>query len=134
MKPSLPILAAALAIALVSAACSDDAAAPTTTSAAPTTTTGEAPTTTAVPVASQFEVVMESFAYTPAELTVPVGATVTWVNRHGARHDVVAADGTFASPLFGTDETFSFTFSAPGEYPYVCSIHPGMEGTIIVTP
>ena len=31
--------------------------------------------------------VMESFAYSPAELTVPVGATVTWTNRHAARHD-----------------------------------------------
>ena len=86
------------------------------------------------PPGAEFAVVMESFAFTPAELTVPVGATVTWTNRHGARHDVVAADGTFTSPLFGEGETFSFTFTAPGEYPYVCSIHPGMEGTIIVTP
>jgi len=77
---------------------------------------------------------MESFAFTPAELTVPVGATVTWVNRHGAGTTSFAVDGTFTSPLFAQGETFSFTFTAPGEYPYICSIHPGMEGTITVTP
>lgn len=123
MKRPTSILAASLAAALLVAACSGDEA---------TTTTAEATTTTTV--GTEFAVVMESFAFTPAELTVPVGATVTWTNRHGARHDVVAADGTFESPLFGEGETFSFTFTAPGEYPYVCTIHPGMEGKIIVTP
>jgi plastocyanin len=122
MKRCLPAAAVLLAAALLVAACSG--AADTTTTAGPTTSAA----------GGGFEVVMESFAFTPAEITVPVGATVTWVNRHGARHDVVAADGSFASPLFGQGETFSFTFAAPGEYPYVCSIHPGMEGTVIVTP
>jgi plastocyanin len=123
MKRSISILAAGLAAAMLIASCSGDAA---------TTTTAGATTTAAG--GTEFAVVMESFAFTPAELTVPVGATVTWTNRHGARHDVVAADGTFESPLFGEGETFSFTFTAAGEYPYVCTIHPGMEGTIIVTP
>lgn len=123
----MPILAAALASVLLAAACSGDGAAATT--AAETTTTA-----VSAPTGTEFEVVMESFAFTPPVLTVPVGATVTWENRHAARHDVVAAGGAFASPLFGQGETFSFTFTAPGEYPYVCTIHPGMEGTIVVTP
>jgi plastocyanin len=129
MKRSITALAAALAAVLVLAACSGGGAATTTT---PTTTAGGSSTSTAV--GGQFQVVIDSFAFTPAELTVPVGATVTWVNHQGARHDVVAADGTFTSPLFGDGESFSFTFTTPGEYPYVCSIHAGMEGTIIVTP
>jgi plastocyanin len=111
-----------LATAALVAACADAGTEATTTSA-PATTGPD-----------QHEVVMESFAYTPAKLTVPVGATVTWVNRHGANHDVVAEDGTFASPLFGTGESYSFTFTEPGEYPYICSIHSSMRGTIIVTP
>lgn len=123
MKRPISVFAAGLAAALLLAACSGDSA-PTTTNAAITT----------VPGGTEFAVVMESFSYTPAELTVPVGATVTWTNRHGARHDVAAADGTFTSPLFGEGETFSFTFTEAGEYPYVCTIHPGMEGKIIVTP
>jgi plastocyanin len=123
MKRSIPLTAAGLAAALLLAACSGQEAATTTAGA-----------TTTTPAGTEFGVVMESFSFTPAELTVPVGATVTWTNRHGARHDVAAADGTFASPLFGEGETFSFTFTAPGEYPYVCTIHPGMEGKIIVAP
>ncbi len=121
MKRSSLAPAAVLAAAVLLAACSSNEVAPTTTAA-------PAPTGP-----SQYEVVMESFAFTPAELTVPAGATVTWVNRHGANHDVVADDGTFSSPLFGTGETYSFTFTEPGEYPYICSIHPSMQGTIIVT-
>ncbi len=131
MKRSLTALAAALAAVLLLAACSGGAAG-TTTTAATTTTGGTATTTTAG--GTEYQVVIDSFAFTPAELTVPVGATVTWVNHQGARHDVVATDGTFTSPLFGEGETFSFTFTAPGEYPYVCSIHSNMAGTIIVTP
>ena len=111
-----------LAAVLLVAACSD-AGTETTTTASASTTAG----------ADQYQVVMESFAFTPAELTVPVGATVTWTNLHGADHNVVADDGTFESPLFGTDETYSFTFTEAGEYPYSCTIHPSMRGTITVT-
>ncbi|HUU61047.1 MAG TPA: plastocyanin/azurin family copper-binding protein [Acidimicrobiia bacterium] len=35
--------------------------------------------------------------------------------------------------MFGTGETYSFTFTEAGEYPYICTIHPSMQGTIIVT-
>jgi len=124
MKRSLTLVAASVAAVLLLAACSGGGAATTTTAAATTTS----------PTGTAYQVTMDSFAFTPAELTVPVGATVTWVNHQGARHDVVATDGSFTSPLFGQDETYSFTFTTPGTYPYVCSIHPGMEGTIIVTP
>ena len=94
-----------------------------------TATTTQTPTVTS---SDDYQVVIESFAFTPAELTVPVGSTVTWVNRHPANHNVVADDGTFASPLFGQGQTYSYTFTGPGEYPYLCSIHPSMRGTIIV--
>ena len=110
-----------LAAVLVTAACADG---------------GTATTTTGVPAGGEpdpYRVVMESFAFSPAELTVPVGTTVTWENRHAARHDVVADDGTFASPLFGPGETYSYTFTEPGTYPYICSIHPSMRGTVTVT-
>ena len=124
MKRSTLLAGGLAAAVLLLAACSGGAAT--------TTTTGGSTTTAAA--GSRFDVTMETFAFTPEVLTVPVGATVTWTNHHGSRHNVVADDGTFSSPLFGQDETFSFTFTAPGEYHYVCSIHPGMEGTIVVTP
>lgn len=121
MKRKWLAVALLLAAALVLAACAGGEEASSTTG------------TPADPGPGEYQVVMESFSFTPAELTVPAGATVTWVNRHAANHDVVADDGTFASPLFGTGETYSFTFIEPGEYPYICSIHPSMRGRIIVT-
>jgi plastocyanin len=48
------------------------------------------------------------------------------------RHDVIADNGEFSSELFGRGESFSFTFQTTGTYPYHCSVHSGMEGTVIV--
>jgi plastocyanin len=45
---------------------------------------------------------------------------------------VVATAGQFRSRALDTDESFSFTFSVPGEYPYFCSLHPHMTGTVVV--
>lgn len=74
--------------------------------------------------------------FTPDEVTVAVGGTVTWEIISGdARHDVVASDGSFRSnsPM-NRGELFSYTFVRPGEYPYVCSFHivEHMMGKIVV--
>ena len=75
-----------------------------------------------------------NFAFAPATLTVPVGATVTWTNRDEEPHTVVSSDGsTFHSPGMGTGGTYTFTFTNPGSFDYVCSIHPFMHGTVVVT-
>jgi len=67
-----------------------------------------------------------------AELTVRVGTTVKWTNRDDIPHTVVSTDKVFKSKVLDTDETFSFTFSAAGTYPYFCSIHPKMTGKVVV--
>ena len=93
----------------------------------------------AVPAASDAPhganaVTISNFAFAPASLTVPVGTTVTWTNRDEEPHTVVSSDGsTFHSPGMGTDATFSFTFQNAGTFEYVCSIHPMMHGTVVVT-
>lgn len=46
----------------------------------------------------------------------------------------VGADGSFSSGLFNPGQSFTLTFSEPGTYNYVCNIHPGMSGTIVVEP
>jgi plastocyanin len=45
---------------------------------------------------------------------------------------VVSTDGAFKSKVLDTDEKFTFTFDKPGTYPYFCSIHPKMTGTVKV--
>jgi plastocyanin len=78
------------------------------------------------------EVKIDNFSFGPAELTVPVGTTVTWTNRDDIPHTVVSNDKLFKSKVLDTDEKFSFTFSKPGTYPYFCSIHPKMTGNVVV--
>ena len=76
---------------------------------------------------------IDNFAFSPATLTVRAGSTVTWTNRDEEPHTVVANDGSFHSPGMGSQATFSFTFSKAGTYDYVCSIHPFMRATVVVT-
>jgi plastocyanin len=90
-------------------------------------------TTPAVPVSGD-QVNIDGFAFVPATLTVHAGGTVTWTNHDEEPHTVAASDGTFHSPGMGTGATFSHTFAATGTFDYVCSIHPMMHGTVVVTP
>lgn len=75
---------------------------------------------------------IENFSYSPNPLMVPVGATVTWINRDLVPHDVVSDDKTFKSRLLEKDDRFSYVFSKSGTYRYVCSIHPKMTANIVV--
>ena len=88
----------------------------------------------AQPNPSSVEVKIDNFSFGPMELTVPVGTTVTWINRDDIPHTVVSTDDskTFKSKVLDTDEKFSFTFSKPGTYPYFCSVHPKMTAKVTV--
>ncbi len=88
---------------------------------------------TSAPVAGD-QVSIDNFAFAPATLTIRAGGTVTWTNRDEEPHTVAAGDGSFHSPGMGTGSTYSRTFATPGTFDYVCSIHPMMHGTVVVTP
>ncbi len=77
-------------------------------------------------------VTIKDFAFTPATLTVPAGTTVTWTNDDAVPHTATASDGSFDSGNLNPGQSYSFTFSTPGSYPYVCQYHAGMTGTIVV--
>lgn len=82
------------------------------------------------PVAESPVVYLRNLTFEPAHLTVETGATVEWVWDDGALKHDVSGDG-FASELVA-EGTFAHTFDEPGTYGYVCTIHPGMEGTVTV--
>jgi plastocyanin len=84
------------------------------------------------PPAANAEVTIDNFSFGPQTLTVPVGTTVTWVNRDDIPHTVVSTDGVFKSKVRDTDEKFSFMFDKAGTYPYYCSVHPKMTGKVVV--
>jgi plastocyanin len=89
--------------------------------------------TPAAAAASGTRVRIDDFAFLPKELTVPVGTTVTWVNDDWAPHTVTADDGAFVSERLNQGQRFAHTFAEAGTYPYRCSFHPGMLGTVVVT-
>jgi plastocyanin len=81
-------------------------------------------------------VTMAHYAFSPASLTVRVGDTVTWTNTDQAPHDVTttSAPVPIHSPTLKTGMTWSYTFTTPGTYAYICSIHPDMHATLVVQP
>ena len=81
--------------------------------------------------AEETMVTIDNFTFVPAQLTVKAGTTVTWKNRDDIPHAVVSA-GKFRSKTLDTDDSFSFTFTATGDYTYFCSLHPHMTGMVKV--
>jgi nitrite reductase (NO-forming) len=97
------------------------------------------------------QVVIENYAYNPADITVPVGTTVTWVNQDSVGHTVTEGDPnspktanlrvfdssgealTGKVALLGPGQSWSYTFTTPGSYEYYCIVHPYMIGHITVT-
>jgi plastocyanin len=74
-----------------------------------------------------------SNSFSPNPVEVKVGETVTWINDDSGIHSVTSKDGTFDSGVMGKGQSSSYTFDKAGEYPYFCSPHPGMVGTVVVT-
>jgi amicyanin len=77
---------------------------------------------------------MQNINFNPTTIHVKVGETVTWTNRDDAPHNVTYASGpTFASsPTFTRGESWSLKLTKPGLIRYFCTIHPGMDGSIVV--
>jgi plastocyanin len=75
-----------------------------------------------------------SNSYNPNPIEIKVGDMVTWINDDSSAHTVTSSnDSTFDSDIMRRGETFSFTFDNVGEYPYFCTLHPSMVGTVVVT-
>ena len=139
----LALLLACLALGLVAAGCGDDddddggAAQTTEQTDTATEETTEAETEGGEPSGETVEVGMQDIKFDPQEVTVPVGGTVMWTNNESVPHDVTKESGPgedFSSGNGNMQEgdTFEQTFSEAGTVEYVCTVHPGMTGTITV--
>ena len=78
------------------------------------------------------EVRIEGFAFGPDEVTIDVGATVTWTNLDGATHTVTQNGLLLDSPDLATEDTYAVVFEEAGAYEYFCKFHPAMRATITV--
>lgn len=74
---------------------------------------------------------VRNYAFSPRNITVPIGTTVTWVQDDGTLHTVTDA-GIFDSGVLSRGQRFSYTFRIPGTYHYDGTIHPGMAGSVTV--
>jgi plastocyanin len=77
-------------------------------------------------------VAIEAFAFAPPTITAQVGQEITWENHDPADHTVTGEDGSFDSGTMAKGATFKASFDSPGEYRYICELHPGMKGKVVV--
>ena len=81
------------------------------------------------------EVVITDYKFVPPVLTVSVGTTVTWINRDIAPHTATHrsfGDEPFDTGTLGHLAVYAHTFKTAGSYDYLCVLHQGMIGTIVV--
>jgi plastocyanin len=71
-------------------------------------------------------------AYSPNPINVAVGTTITWTNNDTVTHTSTSDSSVWNSDSIAPQGSFSRMFSAAGTFPYHCSIHPGMVGTVTV--
>ncbi len=80
----------------------------------------------------QVDVIVDNKDYTPRDLTVTKGATVTWVFKDDLPHNVVDDRGAFESGILQKGDSWAFTADTPGIYYYYCTLHHIMTGTLTV--
>ena len=80
--------------------------------------------------ASAASVTIVDFAFQPATVTISAGDSVTWTNNGPSQHTTTG--GTWDSGVMNVGSSFTHTFNSTGTFPYACSIHPFMTGTVII--
>jgi plastocyanin len=95
-------------------------------------------------MAATVNVSINNFAFTPDPVTVAMGSKVNWTNNqagvpHTATSDATNPDGSVGIKLWDsrtltTGGSFAFAFRGAGSFPYMCTIHPFMTGTVQVPP
>lgn len=76
-------------------------------------------------------------SYKPNPIEIKVGDTVTWINNDSSLHTATSTssnDSNLDSKVLRRGETFSFTFDKEGQFPYFCTLHPNMVGSVVVLP
>jgi len=76
---------------------------------------------------------ISGLSFSPKTFNVSTGATVTWKDNEAITHTVTSDTGLFDSGDLTQGKTFTYTFSVAGTYPYHCTHHASMTGTIVVT-
>lgn len=125
-------LAVVSALLMSAVACGASYSSPPTSPSptpSPTPMSGGASSSVVIPVGAEF---LGNRAFTPPDLNVQVGTTVTWMNTDRDSHTTTSDAPGWNSGTISPGRQFSLTFQTAGTYPYHCSFHPGMMGTVVV--
>lgn len=118
------------ALLMSAAACGDNTSSPPLS---PSPTPPSAPTpggsSIVIPVGAEF---LGNQSFTPRDLDVQVGTTVTWMNTDRDSHTTTSDASGWNSGTLSPGRQFSFTFQTAGTFPYHCTFHPGMTGRVVV--
>jgi plastocyanin len=85
-------------------------------------------------MATTFTVDIQNFAFVPHGRHIVVGDMITWTNQDGVTHTSTSDNGVWNSGNLAHGQSYSYTFSNTGNFPYHCAIHTSMHDTIFVSP
>jgi plastocyanin len=125
-------LALVSSIVMFATACGGSYSSPSTSPSptpSPTPTPGGPSSSVAIPAGAAS---LGNGAYTPDGLNIAVGTTVTWMNTDSISHTSTSDVSGWNSGVVSPGGQFSFAFQTAGTFPYHCTIHPGMVGTVVV--
>lgn len=132
MRVRYSILLSAAALSLV-VACGGGGDSSNGTSSPNTPTGPSTPSTPSTPVATN-QVDVGNNIFSPSSITVPVNTNVTWTWSDDATLHNVTGAGGLASGDKSAGGTYTKLFTTAGTFSYSCTIHPGMTGSVLVTP
>jgi plastocyanin len=127
-RPLLLTLPLALIALAGCGSSSSSSSAPSTSSSAPATSSSSG-------AGGAVAVTMKNLAFNPTSVSAKVGQTVQWTNQDTPPHNVVYVSGPkfTSSGTLNTGGQFKLKLTQPGTIHYICSIHPFMKATIVVT-
>ena len=129
---SLRVIITAVVVLSAVACGSDYSSPPTSPSPSPSPAPNPAPGPSAsitIPVGAER---LGNRAFTPPDLNIEAGTTVTWMNTDRESHTSTSDAAGWNSGTVGAGQQFSFTFQNAGRFTYHCSLHPSMVGTVVV--
>ena len=131
----LPVVLAAGALAVAGCGSSNNNSSSSNTTGGAASGQTQPTKSQSAPVSSgAITVDMKNIQFSPTQVNAKVGQTIKWVNQDSVDHNVTATSGaSFKSDNFGKGASFETKLTKPGTIKYVCTIHPGMDGTIVVT-
>ena len=86
------------------------------------------------PVTNVTTIHMSGSMFTPANVQIKVGTTITWINQDSVPHSVTFKNGMKDSGTFAQGQSYHYTFTHVGTFAYYCTVHSEMLAQVVVTP